>query len=1684
MPVKFLDASGSGSDTAAAEAIEYSIKHGARLSNNSWGGADNTTVLYNAIQDANAAGQIFVAAAGNSGQNTDTSPNYPSAFDLPNIVAVAAIDSSGNRASFSNYGARTVDIGAPGVGIYSTLPNGQYGFLSGTSMATPHVAGTLALMLAQNPAYTVTQAINQLLGTVMPDSAMAGITVSNGIVNAAEAVQTPNMDLNWTGGGLSGPATANTVLPFSMSRTYNVSGGAAPSNFVISYYASSSSDLHQNLALATLLGSETISAAGGKSVGSHAGTSPTFAPLPAGTYYLLAKLDSGDAFVETDETNNVAAAPQPLVVMGPQIVDNGAGGYSETGAWTTETVPSYGGNERYTTSNGAGQNTATWQVAGLATGFYQVQATWHPYPNQATNAPYTIYDGTTLLQTVTMNQTMPANGPAFGGVPFQTLATVKITSGTLKVVLSNTANGTYIVADAMREAPVPFSSTDLNWSATGDGVTGPASANVQTNFTINRTYTVSGAAAPGSFTITYYASTSADPNQDLSKATLLGSETLSASADLAVGNHSGVSPAFQFASGGSYYLLASLGSGSFVESDGANDANDVAITVQPVQVLGPVIVDNGAAGYSETGTWTTETVLSYNGTERYATSSGSGQNTATWQASGLATGLYQVQATWHPYNNEATNAPYAIYDGTTLLQTVPVNQTQTATGASFGGVSFQTLATVNITSGTLKVVLSNTGNGTYIVADAVRIAPAPVSSTDLNWSATGDGITGPTTVSAQTPFTISRTYTISGAAAPAKFTIAYYASTSASLSQNFSQATLLGTETLSASTDLALGNHSGTSPSLQLPNGGTYYLLAQLVADPSWAESDSANDTNDVAAAPQPVQVSGPVIVDNGTAGYSETGAWNTESVPSYGGTERYATSSGSGQNTATWQATGLPAGLYQVQATWHAYGNQATNAPYAIYDGSTLLQTVAVNQTVSPAGSSFGGVAFQTLATVNLTTGTLKVTVNNTGNGSYVVADAVRFAPVPVSNTDLNWSAAGDGITGPASVNQQTGFTINRTYTVSGAAAPSSFTIAYYASMSADLKQDLSKATFLGKETISAAADLAVGNHAGASPSFQFHNGGGYSLFAVLNADNSFTESDSAGDKNNLAESAQQTAVSGPALVDNGDPTYSETGAWFSQTDKGAYAGSDRYAAAGGTGSTTATWVVTGLAPGAYAIEASWGPYYNQSSNAPYAIYDNATLVQNVTGDQTKTPSGATAGGVPFQTLTQAMINSGTLKVVLSNSGNNTYLIADALRVEQIGASSAARIQAVMPSTAGGISVLSDQLPDNLSNNLVAFAATHYVGTQKMTSGQTARFRAVNSKWLELHYRLATESGPVQYITNNQWGSDWAFVTSHEDWFMHNAAGQRLSNSTDNWYLHDITNPAWRQYWVNSVIADMRAEGSQGVFADSFEAGVGSFWFDQYDVRFDGTNAGNPAYWPNGRTWMDLRLQLSNYMVANMAATPEGFLYLPNIDAQVTGWENMNYSYIDGAMLEDFGDWGGGYLKSGDPSNWTLSMNRALALSNQNKVLIMEPSLFNQPDAGTSPLQREFLIGTYLLIKGNYTYINMLAPHSSVNAYYFPEYQINLGPAITPLATDVSQYLWNGAYRRDFQNGIVLVNPTNTTLTINLGKTYQQVTGTGGGILSDASLDASGNYIGGTLHQQSVSQVTLVPGSAAILMN
>jgi serine protease len=188
MALKFLAANGNGSDLHAAEATRYAADHGARVSNNSYGGGDGGTTLFNAIQYAGTRQHVFVAAAGNNGRDTDQTPHYPSGYDLPNILSVAATTSTGALAGFSNFGSATVDLGAPGVGILSTTPGSGYGGSSGTSMAAPHVAGTVALLLAQFPTWTAGQVIDRILATVTPNAALAGRSVTGGLVNAADAV--------------------------------------------------------------------------------------------------------------------------------------------------------------------------------------------------------------------------------------------------------------------------------------------------------------------------------------------------------------------------------------------------------------------------------------------------------------------------------------------------------------------------------------------------------------------------------------------------------------------------------------------------------------------------------------------------------------------------------------------------------------------------------------------------------------------------------------------------------------------------------------------------------------------------------------------------------------------------------------------------------------------------------------------------------------------------------------------------------------------------------------------------------------------------------------------------------------------------------------------------------------------------------------------------------------------------------------------------------------------------------------------------------------------------------------------------------------------------------------------------------------------------------------------------------
>jgi subtilisin family serine protease len=191
MALKFLGSDGSGATSDAIQCLDYAIRNGAHLTNNSWGGSGSSSGLSLAIDRAAADNQLFIAAAGNSGLDNDSTPHYPSSYPQDNVISVAATDSNDALASFSNYGAASVDIAAPGVGILSTVPGGSYKSYSGTSMATPHVAGVAALLLAQDPNASYSSVRDRLFATLDPMLHLEGKMVHPGRLNAARALGPP-----------------------------------------------------------------------------------------------------------------------------------------------------------------------------------------------------------------------------------------------------------------------------------------------------------------------------------------------------------------------------------------------------------------------------------------------------------------------------------------------------------------------------------------------------------------------------------------------------------------------------------------------------------------------------------------------------------------------------------------------------------------------------------------------------------------------------------------------------------------------------------------------------------------------------------------------------------------------------------------------------------------------------------------------------------------------------------------------------------------------------------------------------------------------------------------------------------------------------------------------------------------------------------------------------------------------------------------------------------------------------------------------------------------------------------------------------------------------------------------------------------------------------------------------------
>lgn len=393
-------------------------------------------------------------------------------------------------------------------------------------------------------------------------------------------------------------------------------------------------------------------------------------------------------------------------------------------------------------------------------------------------------------------------------------------------------------------------------------------------------------------------------------------------------------------------------------------------------------------------------------------------------------------------------------------------------------------------------------------------------------------------------------------------------------------------------------------------------------------------------------------------------------------------------------------------------------------------------------------------------------------------------------------------------------------------------------------------------------------------------------------------------------------------------------------------------------------------------------------------------------------------------------------------------------------------------PDTTARIAVFADQLPEGLTEAQRVFAARRLAGTQKMRLSEIRALRAYNPNFLCLHYQLAVGCGPELFIDGDAWTSDWPYVDAQTSWFLLNGSHQRVHQAAWNWFVMDLTysggvpNTGYPGYWIETALARMRASENDGTFADSFT--VDGYSFGQCDPTHDWLENVEDCQ----AHWIPSLTAFGRAVRSAFDADPGGFKFLPNLGGLVTGWDTTPYAIGHGGMIEGFAFWGPDNPL--DPADWQLQVDRALALVRTNAILICQsyPALDNYRE-------RLFATATYLLIKGSTTYLNLLAT-GDVALEYYPEYDIPIqAPRSGPAPS--SDALWHapwGVFRRDYTNGLVLVNPGPAATAIpNLGGVYHLVSASGGGAVNEI-----GAY-SGVLGYTAVTGLTLAGYSGAILL-
>ena len=407
-------------------------------------------------------------------------------------------------------------------------------------------------------------------------------------------------------------------------------------------------------------------------------------------------------------------------------------------------------------------------------------------------------------------------------------------------------------------------------------------------------------------------------------------------------------------------------------------------------------------------------------------------------------------------------------------------------------------------------------------------------------------------------------------------------------------------------------------------------------------------------------------------------------------------------------------------------------------------------------------------------------------------------------------------------------------------------------------------------------------------------------------------------------------------------------------------------------------------------------------------------------------------------------------------------------------------------PASGRTVWVFTDQLNSSLTEAEAEFAATHYVGTQKITRAAIDRIRQYNEDFIHLHYKLGVtvdSAATYWFVKNGVWISNnrvapanWVDVRDHWDWFQLDSEGKWTTHEHRRMVMN-LANPDFRDWWIESCIEEMEANGADGVFADTYTIAAVSFRTDNNFEQFHNVN------W-QVNNWIPTLNSYGEEVYNRLEEA--GYYFFPNIDNLQTTWANnagTHYSKgenIHGAMLESFGRWG-----SGADMITALKMFRDIQ---EKGVFLHGQGYINggndmNPDL-TTPQKRMWMVGLYLLDNVGRMYIdfydNNMQGSGTVDIWY-PEYELDLG-AYTSVWDNLSELGWKGVYRRDYEKGFVLVNMDNSQKTVDLEGTFYQAEDSE--TTTHYWADPNTGEENVSLKYTAVSQVTMPARSAAVFVD